>query len=281
MPVLPKLTTLNIICLTIIFLSNSIAHPDPIIQSKPISKTNKKNKKNSSQTCAKESDHCLYCDSLGNCVKCQDNYFLDTDIHPYGCIPCPRGCLTCSDNFCTICAQGYFLNKLSDDLSDKGICEKCSPNCKICDGDEDICTDCYDMFKLDDETQSCVFKFFNLLIGIVVICLVTLIIILAILAWYCFSNSGENDKFDTILDKDEDLVNDAYKTEIKSIGITRKSNLSEVLPGGINDSFQSESDLHEELFCRDDREQMIAKERKIDERNWKIQDCSDEKNITR
>ena len=197
--------------------------------------------------CNRTAKNCQSCDELDNCVLCHDDYFLDLVRIPKDCIPCPYGCKKCAHNECTICEEGYYLLKGDPGITES-TCKKCSTNCKSCSGSKNECTECNDLYTLNKKTQRCVFKYTSFLIGFAVFFLIFLLIISGVIANYCL-NDDSNKDFENILDKDEDLLNDAYKTEVKTIGITRKSNISDVLPPqNIHDSFKSDSDLHHQIF---------------------------------
>jgi len=66
-------------------------------------------------------DSCTVCDEGFNFVEpstcspilCQNGFYLDSSVSPFGCFPCDQSCATCSgpaDTDCLSCPENYILS---------------------------------------------------------------------------------------------------------------------------------------------------------------------------
>ena len=85
---------------------------------------------------------CLLCaDSSTNCLACKNNLFM----HAFY-----LNNFTMSQSICsTECPEGYFRDQSSSNYDN--MCQKCSPNCKTCNGSKYNCTSCNEGKILYDE----------------------------------------------------------------------------------------------------------------------------------
>ena len=97
--------------------------------------------------------NCVECEDGSSCETCADGFYED---NTGGCTPCPANCMIClDDSLCLKPAEGFFLDiakslseiddidEALDDEEDFNLEPKqCSPKCKTCIFQDDICTSC-------------------------------------------------------------------------------------------------------------------------------------------
>lgn len=102
-------------------------------------------------------------------LQCPVSQYMDPSSR--SCFQCDRTCLECKDSptRCINCEEGLFLRYDNNCVTDCGIgfygnkerrqCQPCSTSCRSCeDGSRsDVCTSCYDAFKLNGSNcvQTC------------------------------------------------------------------------------------------------------------------------------
>ena len=96
----------------------------------------------------------------GQCLSsCPSNLFAGYSGSIQTCLSCDASCSTCSspsENACTSCFDGYFLNS-------NGYCVKCDPSCATCLTSATDCTSCVsDLFLLESScVSSCPAAYFQ------------------------------------------------------------------------------------------------------------------------
>ena len=93
-----------------------------------------------------ENEHCLSCQSNGECDKCVDGYYLENG----DCLQCLSPCETCTgkeSTKCLSCKKGYYFNETSKS------CHQCSSDCLDCT-DLSHCTICIDGYY-SNESYEC------------------------------------------------------------------------------------------------------------------------------
>lgn len=86
-------------------------------------------------TCKRCSIYCSNCtaENITHCFNCTKGH----ELRNGKCMPCPDKCLTCNNNACALCADGFTLNS-------NNVCiQKCKLPCLSCgDNQPTVCTKC-------------------------------------------------------------------------------------------------------------------------------------------
>lgn len=111
------------------------------------------------QKCDSKVQHCVTCKDTNPkaCIQCEDNYHLNKKSSPTTCSKCPTGCLKCSEKKCIQCDEGWFEVKDAKELQDS--CSKCNSNCKTCSYSSVTCTSCVRFYKVDVDSDECIFRY--------------------------------------------------------------------------------------------------------------------------
>lgn len=117
---------------------------------------------------------CLMCTNSTACIECDDAFPFMMGISPslcfsncpdmtyldqtsMRCFNCNGNCSSCSgpsDQECTACSAGYYLN--SPTVTNVGICAACAPSCITCIGPtSNNCTSCHSSLVLTDNGACC------------------------------------------------------------------------------------------------------------------------------
>lgn len=106
--------------------------------------------------CSKCEYNCRKCDSLTNCLECNDGFrrYIREGDTDYDCQPCKnRGCKKCDDSIdqCSECIDGFYPSPT--DKANIYDCIKCPNDCKSCSKNQQgqmTCNDCNNGFYLDN-----------------------------------------------------------------------------------------------------------------------------------
>lgn len=169
--------------------------------------------------CLPEVKDCIDCDSDNVCVECLDTYFLNITKRPFTCVPCPQECQRCNSAGCAECVEGYFKTTYKNFEVEEFVCHKCDESCQSCDEERTLCTSCPEYYALTD-SRTCVFKYTRLVaIGIITIVMLLMLMMFLVAKCICLEKSPEKEEYDNILDKDNELLSDHYKTARDEIGV--------------------------------------------------------------
>ncbi|EGR32024.1 hypothetical protein IMG5_098600 [Ichthyophthirius multifiliis] len=110
-------------------------------------------------------DYCQQCDQFGNCFKCQESYFLSSNL----CYKCQiQNCLQCQNKQkCLKCQEGYTLFQDNSTcksieiycqigyyLNNQSICQVCTQNCQYCNSQYQ-CFQCSNKYYFDTFELKC------------------------------------------------------------------------------------------------------------------------------
>lgn len=99
-------------------------------------------------------EKCATCKLDGECINCEDSFYLTDD---FACVGCYDTCKTCEGvgkNKCLTCNNGFYMSKSSG--SKTGECKECDESCKTCDKEGDTgCTSCRKTAYFDKSSGKC------------------------------------------------------------------------------------------------------------------------------
>jgi len=196
--------------------------------------------------------NCKVCTDSAECAECNAGFFVSAGE----CLACERGCAICNHRIvpitlhnypplyrenraagaiCSECREGWFAVD-ADNTENAVKCKECEKECRRCQGGPGICTECGDEYYLDEAKYTCEFKYkFHIIFGSVVFGSFFIILTICCLQLLCTTEDEESYKNQessiykgSILDLDEDLKKDIFKSTIDGIGANNTSYISEV-----------------------------------------------------
>ena len=99
--------------------------------------------------CAYCSTGCSSCESSQICYECAEGYYLYEKGASVICLSCGRGCLSCDEEKCIYCGDGYYLQ--NDECFE---CSRKFPGCYYC-SDDTACQECDSGLKLSADGMKC------------------------------------------------------------------------------------------------------------------------------